>query len=129
MTMEDLLTRFTTELIGRIDGPLHFRLYIQPLMAVIFALRDGVKDAHAGRAAYGWALLVDSEHRRYLMENGWKGIRNVFLVAWVLDLVYQFIEIGRLRPIQGFFIAVLLAVVPYVLLRGPANRLLTGLRR
>jgi hypothetical protein len=124
--MDDLFTRFTGELIGRIDGPLHFRLYIQPLMATIFAVRDGVKDAHAGRAAFGWALLVDGEHRRYLMQNGWKGIRNVFLVAWGLDVVYQLIEIRGLRPVQGFFIAVLLAVVPYVLLRGPANRLLCG---
>jgi hypothetical protein len=127
--MVDLFTRFISELIGRIDGPLHLRLYLQPLMATIFAVRDGLKDAHAGRAAYGWALSFDGEARRYLMRDGWKGIRNVFFMSWVLDVIYQVIVIGGLRPVQGFFIAVLLAVVPYVLLRGPANRLLGRLWR
>lgn len=122
--MDEFGTSFITDLIGRVDGPMHFRVYLQPLMATIFAFRDGRKDAREGRPAYGWALLTDREHRRYLMQDGWKGFRNVFVLAWILDLVYQFVALGGLNPLQGFVTAVLLAVVPYVLLRGPFNRML-----
>ena len=121
--MGDMGTNFITELIGRIDGPMYFRIYLQPLMAIIFAIRDGRKDAREGRPAYGWALLTNSEHRRYLLKDGWKGIRNVFVIAAVLDVVYQFVAIGSWRPLQGLATALLLAMIPYVLLRGPANRL------
>jgi len=122
--MDEFGTNFIADLIGRVDGPMHFRVYLQPLMATIFAFRDGRKDAREGRPAYGWALLTDSEHRRYLLQDGWKGFRNVFVLAWILDLVYQFVALGGLNPLQGLATAVLLAVVPYVLLRGPFNRLL-----
>ena len=121
--MEDFLTNFLTDLIGRIDGPMHFRLYLQPLMATAFAIRDGVKDAHEGRPAYGWALLTEAEHRRYLVKDGWKGISKVFIAAYILDVAYQFVALGGLRPMQALSTAILLAIIPYVLLRGPANRL------
>jgi hypothetical protein len=119
-------SNFVTELIGRIDGPMHFRVYLQPLVAIFFAFRDGRNDARAGRPAYGWALLTNSEHRRYLLQDGWKGFRNVFLIALLLDLVYQYLAIGAFRPLQALLTALLLAVVPYLLLRGPVNRLSGG---
>lgn len=121
--MEDFLGSLLTDLIGRTDGKMHFRIYLQPLMAAVFAIRDGRKDAHEGRPAYGWSLLTDAEHRRYLVKDGWKGISKVFVVAYVLDVVYQFVVLGGLRPLQALFTAILLAIVPYVLLRGPANRI------
>jgi hypothetical protein len=121
--MEDFLTRFLTDLIGRIDGPMQFRLYLQPLMAIAFAFRDGRKDARAGRPAYGWALLTDAEHRRYLLQDGWRSISRVFVLAYALDIVYQFIVMRELRPLQALFTAILLALVPYVIVRGPVNRL------
>ena len=121
--MDDALTRFITDLIGRIDGPMHVRLYLQPLMAMAFAVRDGRKDARAGRPPYGWALLTDAEHRRYLLWDGWKGIFRVFVLAYALDLIYQLVVLQRLRPLQALFTAILLALLPYVLLRGPVNRL------
>ncbi|WP_296490559.1 hypothetical protein [Rhodoferax sp.] len=124
--MDSIWSNFITELIGRVDGPMHFRIYLQPLVAIFFAFRDGRKDAREGRPAYGWALLTNSEHRRYLLQDGWKGFRNVFLIALLLDLVYQYVAIGGFRPLQTLLTALLLAVVPYLLLRGPVNRLSGG---
>jgi hypothetical protein len=49
--MDELLTRVWHDLGGRLDGPLHLRFFLQPLMATIFAIRDGVRDAHSGRPA------------------------------------------------------------------------------
>jgi hypothetical protein len=46
---DDLLTRFWTDLVGRLTGPMTFRLILQPLMAILIAVRDGVKDAREDR--------------------------------------------------------------------------------
>ena len=127
--MSDFLTSFAADLIGRIDGPMQFRVYIQPLMAIAFAIRDGRKDAHEGRAAYGFALLTDAKHRTYLLRDGWKGISRVFVLAYLIDIVYQFVALDGWHPLQAFTTAVLLAIVPYVLLRGPVNRLTCAMRR
>jgi hypothetical protein len=121
--MDDSVGTFITELIGRTDGPMSFRVYIQPVIALLFAFRDGRKDTREGRPPYGWALLSDGEHCSYLIRDGWKGISKVFLIAYLLDLVYQYVALHGFRPLQALATAVLLAIVPYVLLRGPAGRL------
>ena len=119
-----LLSTFWTDFIARFDGPLHFRLFVQPLMAISFALRDGTRDAREGRSAYLWALLTDPAQRRYLLESGWKGIGKVFILAFALDVVYQFIVWHGLKPLQALLTAIVLAVLPYALLRGPIKRLM-----
>jgi hypothetical protein len=60
------LSTYWTDFIGRFDGPLHFRLFVQPPMAILFAVRDGSRDAREGRSAYLWAVLTDPTQRRYL---------------------------------------------------------------
>jgi hypothetical protein len=54
-TVEGLLTHrsFWEDLIGRLGGPITFRLILQPSIAVILAIRDGLKDAKAGRFISG----------------------------------------------------------------------------
>ena len=127
--MNDFLTSFAADLIGRIDGPMQFRIYIQPMMAVAFAIRDGRKDANDGRGAYGFALLADAKHRTYLLRDGWKGISRIFVLAYSLDIIYQFVALHGWHPLQALTTAVLLAIVPYVLLRGPVNRVTCAMRR
>ena len=124
--MGEILSSFVADLLARAEGPLHLRLLFQPLMAVFFAVRDGRKDALAGRPAYGWALVTDPEHRAFLLRDGWKSIVKVFVVAYALDVTYQFVAVGQLRPLQAVTVAFVLAIVPYVLLRGPTNRLMPG---
>ena len=45
-------------LIDRITGPLHFRILLQPLMALIYGVIDGLKDAGAGKPPYFWACSL-----------------------------------------------------------------------
>lgn len=125
--MADVFTQFWREIIERPDGPMAFRFYFQPLMAMLLAVRDGIKDAHEGRPAYFWALFTDKPHRRELLRSGWSSVGKVCILALVLDTVYQLLVFKGLRPIEGLLVAVLLALVPYVLLRGPVNRLARGL--
>ncbi len=121
--MSSFFSAYWADFIARFDGPLHFRFYIQPLMATLLAVRDGRRDALAGRGAYLWSLVTDPGERRYLIASGWTGIVRVFALALVLDAIYQFMVWHGLKPLQALLTAIVLAVVPYVLLRGPANRI------
>jgi len=126
--MVDLLSQTWQEITARPDGPLAMRFYLQPLMATLLAVRDGVKDAREARPAYLWAVLSTPEHRRELLRNGWRSIGKVFLIALVLDVVYQLLVLRGLRPLEGLIVAVTLAIVPYLVVRGPVNRLVRSAR-
>ena len=121
--MDDTIYRLWTELIGRLSGPLTLRLYLQPAMAALLAIRDGMKDARTGQPPFLWTVLTDRSRRRALSVNGLKSIAKVIAAAIVLDLIYALIVYRSLRPVETFDVAILLAVVPYALLRGPVNRL------
>ena len=121
--MEELWQRVVGNLFGRLDGPLHFRFILQPLMAVMFAVIDGVRDAKQRKAAYLWAVAINPEHRRELLKDGWKHVGKIFIIAIILDLAYQLIAFHWVYPGELLIVAFVLAIVPYVLLRGPANRI------
>jgi len=127
--MDNILTNFTAQLMERLDGPLHFRFFLQPLVAAGFAFRDGLRDAQVGRPPYGWSLLRGSQDRRWLVQQGWKAISKVFILAVVLDLVYQVIALHQFRLDTALIAACLLALIPYLLLRGLINRLTMRRRR
>ena len=113
------LARSIEHLLGRLDGPLHFRFIFQPLMAAIFAIRDGRRDARAGQKPF--RLMTEPAQRRQVRLTGWKSVGKVFVIALILDAVYQFKVFGRFYPGQALLVALLLAIVPYSLLRGPVN--------
>jgi len=46
--MDNWLTHFVPDLVGRLHGPFSFRFVLQPLMALIYAARDGLADALLG---------------------------------------------------------------------------------
>ena len=121
--MDDGFTRLWSEITSRPDGPFALRFYLQPLMATLFALRDGVRDARTGRPPYFWSLFTDPVNRRERLRDGWQSVGKIFTIAILLELLYQVTVLGGIRPLQGLLVAVALAIVPYVLLRGPVNRL------
>jgi len=122
-SMDDILTRFFQNIADRLHGPMNFRLVLQPLMAVFFAVLDGRKDARTGNPPYFWALFNDPEHRRDMLRSGWKSVGKIFAVAMILDAIYQFRVLSWFYPGEAVVVAFILAIVPYVLLRGLANRL------
>jgi hypothetical protein len=102
---------------------LTFRLAIQPMVAAFFAIRAGWSDARQGRVPYGWVVLTDPANRRELLREGWKDVAKVFVAAVIIDFVYQIIELRWLYPEEALIVASTLALLPYLLLRGPANRI------
>ena len=126
--MDDLLTRLWEHLGGRIGGPLTFRLILQPLVAAALAIRAGLLDARTGRPPYLWTILTNPVHRRDLLREGWKAVVNVFVVAVVIDVAYQLLVFRWVYLGEVLIVAFLLACVPYLLIRGPANRIASAFR-
>jgi len=120
--MNDMWTRIGADLLGRVSGPMKFRLVLQPIMASIFAIKAGLHDARAGKPPYFWSLLTDRAERVNMLKDGWKSVGKVFVLALLLDVVYQIIEMRFVYPGEAFITAVLLAIVPYLLLRGLVTR-------
>ena len=87
--MDDFFTRVWTDLIGRVEGPMKFRLIVQPLVACFFAVRAGLRDARENKPPFFWSLFFNPNHRRELLQDGWKDISKIFFVAIILDVVYQ----------------------------------------
>jgi hypothetical protein len=115
--------RFVENLFARLDGPLHFRFIMQPLTAIIFAVIDGLKDAKGKKPAYFWALLSTPQHRKQLVREGWKSVGKIFIFAIILDVIYQLKVHSTVYPGETLVAALFLAVVPYLVVRGPINRL------
>ena len=117
--VEDVLTRFVTDLIDRLTGPLSFRLILQPMIATFFAVRDRLKAERQGRPPYFRSLFtVAHPERRELLQEAWKAIIKVFSLAVVLDLVSRDRLLAGFIPVESLVVAIILAIVPYVLLRG-----------
>ncbi len=121
--MEDIWMRFVGDLADRVTGPLKFRLLLQPVMAAIFAIIAGLKDARTGKPPYFWALITDPAHRRDMLKDGWKSVGKVFVLALILDVVYQVIVLRFVYPGEALVVAFVLAIVPYLILRGLVTRL------
>jgi hypothetical protein len=127
--MDDLFARAIHNLFGRLDGPMEIRLIIQPIMAAIFAVRDGLEDFREGRAPYGWSLMAEPHHRAHRLREGWRSIRKVFFAALAIDVVYQIVELKWVYLGEALIIAQIVALIPYVLIRGLVDRIAGMLRR
>jgi hypothetical protein len=122
---------FSTEVWGRIwrdvvdrpDGPMMFRFILQPLMAVLAALHDGIKDARLHRAPYFWTVLTDPERRTGRLREGILSTARVILLGLGMDAVYQYKALDTFYPGEAALVALLLAFIPYLVMRGPIARI------
>jgi hypothetical protein len=122
--MDPVIARMAHNFVARVTGPMHFRLLLQPAMATFFAIRDGLRDARECKPPYFWGLFTDKGEREAMVKEGWKSIGKVFILAIVLDVIYQLIEHRwTVYPGEAVLVALVLAIVPYLLIRGPVNRI------
>jgi hypothetical protein len=125
ISFEDL-DRLWKDILGRPGGPMTFRFILQPAMAAIVALRDGVKDARLGRRPYLWAMMRGVRTTEGRLGRLWEGIvstARILILGVIMDIIYQWVVFKSFYPVQAAVIAVLLAFVPYLLLRGPFARI------
>jgi hypothetical protein len=120
------LDRLWKDMLARPGGPMTFRFILQPAMAAVVAWRDGVRDARIGRRPYLWALLRGVRGPEGRSGRLWEGIvstARIIILGVAMDAVYQWLVLKTFYPGQAAVIAILLAFVPYLLLRGPFERL------
>lgn len=110
-------------LVSRTNGPLKFRFVLQPAMAIFLGLHGGLRDWREGKPAFFWEFLVDPAKRKELFRDGWHSLEKLFILAIVLDCVYQAIILRWIYPFDALMVAFFLAVIPYLLVRGPVNRI------
>ena len=127
--MEEILMRTYQHMMDRVSGPMNLRLVLQPVMAIVFAIIAGLKDAKGGKPPYFWAMFTQPDHRREMLADGWKSVGKVFVIAMLLDVIYQVIVQRWVYPVEVVFVAFILAIVPYLVFRGVVNRIASAKNR
>jgi len=105
---------------------MRIRLILQPVMAALFAVRAGRRDAREGRRPYLWAVVratSDRGDRKAMIRHGWRDVGRVFVLAIGIDLVYQATVLHHFRPGEAVFLGIVLAILPYLFFRGVVNRI------
>ncbi|MGC1387492.1 MAG: hypothetical protein WA807_05730 [Steroidobacteraceae bacterium] len=125
--MDNMWQLFADQLHDRVSGPMKFRIVLQPIMATYFAIRSGLRDAKTGKDPYFWSFLIGRGRRFDLVKDGWESVGRVVLLAGGLDLVYQYFVQSSIHLRAAVIVAFVLAVVPYVIVRGIATRIANAL--
>lgn len=104
--------RFWSDIADRIHGPMTFRFYLQPTMALIAAIPDGISNARSGDRG------THDGVRQALLATA-----RTLLLGMSMDMIYQYKALDRLYPAEAVMMAVLLALIPYFIFRWIAERL------
>jgi hypothetical protein len=115
--------RLWKNLLDRPGEAMAFRFILQPVVSAIAALRDGLKDARTGRSPYFWTVLFNPEERVGRLREGLIATAQIILLGIVMDVIYQVTALETFYPIEAVIVAIVLAFVPYALLRGPIARI------
>jgi hypothetical protein len=126
--MEEVLGRAWNDLVGRLDGPMHFRLVVQPVVATFLAIGAGWADARGGRAIHFWTLAREPEKTGVALRNLWRIAGRIFVVAVVLDIFYQLAVLRWIYPLETLIVATMLALVPCMVVRACGNRIVAMAR-
>jgi hypothetical protein len=118
----ETFARFWNDLVDRPDGPMRFRFILQPVMATIAAVRDGREDARLGRAPFLETLLRDPTRRVRRLNEALNTTARIIILGLVMDVVYQSLVLKTFYPNEALVVALLLAFLPYLIIRGLALR-------
>ena len=119
----EVVLRIFRDLFNRPSEPMSFRFILQPVMALIAALRDGIKDARTGRSPYFWTIMSEPGKRAGRLREGLNATARILLLGLAMDVIYQIMVLKSFYPAEAVIIAVMLAFVPYFFMRGPIARI------
>jgi len=114
---------FFEDIPKRLTGPGRFRFVLQPLIATLLGIRNGLADARTGRPPYLSGVLFHRELRGELMRTGFETVVNLVLMGILLDAVFQWVILGVSHPGAALVVGPVLIAGPYALARALSNRL------
>ena len=123
--MEDWINNFLEAVGIRHNGPMAFRLILQPIMSLIYATLAGVRDAKAGNPPFLSALISGKADRKQLLKELWKDVGKVFILAVIMEAIFEIIEFKTIHPLEILRVSFWLAIVPYLIFRGPVKRIVS----
>jgi hypothetical protein len=126
--IEILMTR-AEHLLQRVDGPLHFRLLIMPVVVTYLAVRAGMKDAQGGQPRFFRTLLTKPTERPRLIRSALADVGKIFIVAVVLDSVYQLVVLRTVYVGELLLVALACAILPYFVVRSAVSPLMRRIYR
>ncbi len=118
----ETLARVWQNLVDRPGGPMVFRFFLQPTMATIAAVLGGMKDARLGRTPFVQTVLTIPTERAGRINEAMVDTSRIMLLGLIMDGIYQHIEFDTFHPAEAVIITLLLAFLPYLLLRGLVAR-------
>lgn len=118
----EVYQRFGHDILGRVRGPMEFRFYLQPIMALIAAIPDGIADARNGHSAFFWTKRSDPTQRHGRLRQALVAIARVMLLGLSMDIIYQLKVFNSFYPVEALMMAILLALLPYFIFRWIVER-------
>jgi hypothetical protein len=112
--------------VERFTGPMHARFIVQPVMATILGIRDGMHDAREGRTPFFQELCTRPETRRLHLRKAIQRLMTPLVIAIVLDGVVQYLLFQRVHVMGAVIIGVSIMGVPYTVARGLTNRIVSA---
>jgi len=94
-----------------------FRFILQPTMAFIAALADGIRDVKAGHKSFFWTRVDDPQHQHGRLREGAFATSRLALLGLSMDIIYQFRVLDHFFPAEAFVMVILLAIIPYFVFR------------
>jgi hypothetical protein len=103
-------------------GPGHLRFFLQPLLAIILGIRDGVADARLERPPYILALATDRALRGKRVREMLKRLTVPLVLGIGLSVVFQLIIRDAVHPAAAVGYGIIFVAMPYMLARALSNR-------
>jgi hypothetical protein len=113
---------FWADIARDLSGKGQFRLFLQPLMAILLGVRLGIADAKEGEAPFGWRLFTTRHRRWALFKRSLSDAVLPLAVALVMDAILQYLTLGFVRILGAFVVGGLLVWLPFIAARGFTNR-------
>jgi hypothetical protein len=119
-----LFTRdFFDDILARFSGAGRFRFIVQPTVALVIGVRDGIKDGRAGHLPFVLALMSRSARKCDLLRSAFASVRELISIAIILDVVSQFLIFRRIHPGAALLVGPILIAIPYAVSRALATSL------
>ena len=121
--IQETLTRFWDQLIAQPSGPLAFRFILQPAMAAVLAALDGLKDARTRPATLLANHLVRPLPAGLLPSRRAEKTQQSHRLCARDGRDLPVMVLRRFYLGEALVTVFVLAVLPYVLIRGPVHRI------